>query len=60
MSAFVAPGRIGVINKSRVEYFIQFFKNNMVNQSILNLSFMDYSVLGVVNMELNIRIMLVG
>ena len=56
MSALVISGRIGMVNKGRVEYLIQFLKNNVVNQSVLNLGFMDYSVFGVVNIKLNIRI----
>jgi len=32
----------------------------MVNQSILNLSFINYSVFGIINMKFYIRTMLVG
>ena len=60
MSAFIVSERIWVINKGRVKYPIQFLKNNVMNQSVFDFSFMDYSVLGIVNMEFNIRIVLVG
>lgn len=60
MSAFVISGRIGMTNKGRVEYLIQFLKNNMMNQSVFNLGFMNDSMFGVVNMEFNIGVVFVG
>jgi len=60
MSAFVISRRIRMINKGRVEYIIQFLKNNMMNQPVFDFGFMDYSVLRIVNMEFNIRIVLIS
>lgn len=60
MSAFVVLGRIGMINKGLIEYLIQFLKNDVMNQSVFNFGLMYYPVLWVINMEFNIRIVIIA